>query len=385
MEIKDNNILLIGNGFDLAHGLKTSYNDFLFLMKNWDSFYREYIEMKRIPGYTCKIKNLQPFLSNGSKMEDAHIEKLGTIIKENPWAFYFQNCGAEIDGWIDFEREMYPVLDLLEYICNKSLYSYETGYIPMEGEMEKFHGIARLLPKYVYYGGRYIGANNKFISDKYGVLKKKLLQALKDDLEEFILALEIYLYEFVHKKEGIKPLKQIADIHADCVISFNYTLTERIYGIATEDVHHLHGSIRKDASDVNNMVLGVNEREHQNLDFIYFVKYFQRIQKHCGTRYKKFAKRFVRNDFGVTYPKPYHLYIYGHSLDVTDEDILKYLIGDLDEYGRLQMSARQVTIFYYDQADFERKVINLVNLYGRSVVEEKMERDAFHFEATVGG
>ena len=37
------------------------------------------------------------------------------------------------------------------------------------------------------------------------------------------------------------------------------------------------------------------------------------------------------------------------------------------------------------QTDFERKVINLVNLYGRSVVEEKMERDEFHFEATVGG
>lgn len=48
------------------------------------------------------------------------------------------------------------------------------------------------------------------------------------------------------------------------------------------------------------------------------------------------------------------------------------------------MSARQVTIFYYDQTDFEKKVINLVNLYGRSVVEEKMERDEFHFEATVG-
>lgn len=119
MEIKDNNILLIGNGFDLAHGLKTSYNDFLFLMKNWDSFYREYVNMKRIPEYTCEIKKLQPFLSNGSKMEDAHIEKLGTIIKENPWAFYYQNCGAEIDGWIDFEREMYPVLDLMEYICDR--------------------------------------------------------------------------------------------------------------------------------------------------------------------------------------------------------------------------------------------------------------------------
>ena len=30
-------ILLIGNGFDLARGLHTSYNDFLYVIKNWTS------------------------------------------------------------------------------------------------------------------------------------------------------------------------------------------------------------------------------------------------------------------------------------------------------------------------------------------------------------
>lgn len=29
-----NNILVIGNGFDLAHGLKTRYNDFIAYMRN---------------------------------------------------------------------------------------------------------------------------------------------------------------------------------------------------------------------------------------------------------------------------------------------------------------------------------------------------------------
>lgn len=34
-----NNLLLVGNGFDLAHGLLTKYEHFLYLMKNWDDFY----------------------------------------------------------------------------------------------------------------------------------------------------------------------------------------------------------------------------------------------------------------------------------------------------------------------------------------------------------
>lgn len=32
-------ILLIGNGFDLAHGLPTGYNQFLALLKKWSLFH----------------------------------------------------------------------------------------------------------------------------------------------------------------------------------------------------------------------------------------------------------------------------------------------------------------------------------------------------------
>ena len=34
-----NRLVIIGNGFDLAHGLKTSYNDFLDFL--WEKIYEE--------------------------------------------------------------------------------------------------------------------------------------------------------------------------------------------------------------------------------------------------------------------------------------------------------------------------------------------------------
>ena len=37
-----NNVLLVGNGFDLAHGLLTKYEHFLFLIKHWPALYAEY-------------------------------------------------------------------------------------------------------------------------------------------------------------------------------------------------------------------------------------------------------------------------------------------------------------------------------------------------------
>lgn len=383
MKIKENNILLIGNGFDLAHELKTSYNDFLFLMKHWDEFYRIYGEKKKNADFANEFPKMEPFLKNISKMEDAHIEKLGKIIQTNVWANYYRNCEAEIDGWIDFEREMYPVLDLMECICDKRNDLGGNMIRYTESPHGRLCNIAEMLPKYINginIRERWCLVTDDYFSDNYGVLKKKIMKSLKEELEEFILALEIYFYEFVEKTEGIKIVSQIKDIHADYLISFNYTTTERIYEIREDHVHHLHGAIRKDSASKNNMVLGVNEREHQDNEFIYFVKYFQRIQKHCGTRYKEFTKKTELNSYGIDITQPYNLYIYGHSLDATDKDVLEYLIGHLDESGEMHMKANRLVIFYYDQTDFEKKVINLINMYGRAVVEEKMELGEFIFE-----
>ena len=40
----NNNVLIIGNGFDLYHKLPTRYTDFLFLVRNWEKFYSLYTE-----------------------------------------------------------------------------------------------------------------------------------------------------------------------------------------------------------------------------------------------------------------------------------------------------------------------------------------------------
>lgn len=210
-------------------------------------------------------------------------------------------------------------------------------------------------------------------------MKKTLLRDLKNEFLEFIEALEIYFYEFVEKASDVHPISQIREIEPNYIISFNYTHTEKYYGI--NNVHHIHGVIRDDLDcGSNNMVLGVNY--YDNKDFIYFVKYFQRIQKHCGVDYKYFVNEpciFKSSDeFDKEY-NDYELYIYGHSLDETDKDVLKFVIGDFDDRNQFQMKARKVIIYYYDQQDFELKVINLITLFGRDIVEKNMDDNKIIF------
>lgn len=73
------------------------------------------------------------------------------------------------------------------------------------------------------------------------------------------------------------------------------------------------------------------------------------------------------------------MYIYGHSLDETDKDVLKFVIGDFDDRNQFQMKARKVIIYYYDQQDFELKVINLITLFGRDIVEKNMDDNKIIF------
>lgn len=380
------NILLVGNGFDLAHGLCTKYNHFLFIMKNWKDFYSNYLSAKS--GDMCnEDSEFYMFLNNVQKLDEENLNALGMIIENNSWVRYFCNCDAEIDGWIDFEKEVYPVIELFETIFRASYKMsrnrigdniYGKAIMGRTQFSTKNLQVANLWRKYIgLIGNDAIYIKEDYASMRFGILKKKIMQSLREEFDEFVRAFEIYLTEFVIKTE-LQPLKQISALDAKCVISFNYTLTEKLYGVEEQDVHHIHGRVRNDIRvGTNNMVLGVNEREQQNLDFIYFIKYFQRIQKASGVKYKEFLDRAYENNYLSS--DKYHLHIYGHSLDETDEDILKYVIGNVTPSGRLALKPRQVIIYYYDQTDFEQKVINLIKLYGREIVEENMENGSILF------
>lgn len=235
---------------------------------------------------------LKKYLVNIDSVNADNIKELNEIIQKNSWIKYFEKCEAEVDGWIDFEKEIIPVIDFFDFLfqCDVSVNSsYDTvelvkGSFPTAQMLR----IAKLWDKYVNVSITTVTINTNYSSKQYGILKKKMMEELRREFDEFVRAFEIYLLEFVGKIENINPIQQIAKLNITSVVSFNYTLTESLYRIAPERVHHIHGMIRKNGDlHPNNMVLGINEQSEQKMDFIYFVKYFQRIQKATGTYYKE--------------------------------------------------------------------------------------------------
>ena len=99
------------------------------------------------------------------------------------------------------------------------------------------------------------------------------------------------------------------------------------------------------------------ERINDDNQFVWFKKFYQRIYKGTGSEYLDWINHF--ENFNDTYKKgkPDHLdlYIYGHSLDVTDKDVLSRLI---------LMDNCTTHIFYHSRDALAKQIDNLVKIIG---------------------
>ena len=372
------NILIIGNGFDLAHYLPTSYMDFMKLLKSADNKYRLSSAIRSMStnplynGVYGELFDRFPDLIN--KLDLHKIQELENRLQSNVWGAYYAGCEAEINGWIDFEREMIPVFEVLEELfnCKDTFFelnsdgSYVEGILLGNGLSIKK---AELLYKYfksgTHLGKQCIIVRSEYCGKQYGVFKDKILKDLKKELDVFIELFKEYLEEVVGKIEIQKDSK-ISSIKADAVISFNYTTTELKYeNLKNAENYHVHGSV----SAPNSIVMGINgmQDDYKNT-FLYFYKYFQRIRRRINPLYHSLLSR-VDEGGCVIYPR---VIIYGHSLDSVDEDILKEFIKN----------AEKVVIYYYNEEDYENKIINLIKMFNRRQIEEELYRNRIEFSET---
>lgn len=358
------NILVLGNGFDLAHGLPTTYKDFLDFANVVEKISKnEASKCDSIPNGEM-IKWYIDEKINGDK---SIYNELESLIKDNVWLRHF-NAVYESrkrdgkDGWIDFESEISSAIqaldgaldDVKEYIRKGK----DRGHIqPYQFEALKYL-INREKSKY---------DSISFNIEDISVFKEQFLK----DLNRLTRCLEIYLSDYVNNLPVSKKLPDIDGLKIDKVLSFNYTNTyERLYGKDNPDIEYdyIHGKADI-AHDINscNLVLGIDEylpegERDENIEFIQFKKFYQRIYKKTGCKYLDWINGYStrlndtrRNKFNQVV-EDFNIYIFGHSLDITDKDILSKLI--LAKYAR-------TISFHFNQDALGNQIANLVKVIGQ--------------------
>ncbi len=374
-------ILVVGNGFDLAHNLPTRYSDFLYFMTlcvkelcpNWRSWGAwndvNYFELEQSaldhiltnPAHNKEVKSI--FDENIEHIKQfLDTSELNHFVN-NDWLMYFicvyafrQELEYEF-RWIDIESELAIMLrnfNDLKNIHHKSIFNF---LVPYRSGSDKS-------PKNFYFNTlrKHIQKLNNIPNDKF---KSEMFQCLFEQLEKFNSLLNFYLSvvdKFYHETEN-RVFKFSGDIgdgfYVSHIISFNYTDISKIYNPKAE-IYYVNGSLND-----RHIVLGVEnpfsaeDRSYLDDNAHWFFKNVQRILYDFQYRHHSWMNTkentLYQNDDGKNICDSSNaVYIIGHSLALSD----RYILLNIME------SADNVTIFYYNDADKQSKITNLYRILG---------------------
>ena len=329
-------ILILGNGFDLAHGLDTKYEDFL-------KYYQEKYSTTRSVG----------------------VDKSHNFLYNNVWAKHFLNKILSGDKWIDLENEIYNVIVKLS----------ELSYFENSVSDERYKNIAFWIAKdcegFNFDESRkyFRKPDSFFRGDCYNVPIKDFINFLYNQLQDFVKEFEKYLIEETQKIQNAPKYKLRLNSNCVSLLNFNYTDTcEQLYkinfnhntcGIKTKAVY-IHGKINNE--DCCNLVLGTHSFDNEQIpvEFNIFKKHHQRHKYGTIESYQELLNE-------LKYPKKMYIprfHIIGHSLDKTDHNILKHIL--------LAREKSIINIYYHDEEALARMQSNIDLIIGEEEVMTKV-------------
>lgn len=373
-------VLLLGNGFDLNHKFPTSYINFLNTVNFLIDSDREKLSMighifgnealQKKDSFIAECYEVHSRVYDGITIDKEVVEGMVVSAQNNLWFNYLSDSVAKNMTWIDFEKEIVRVLEAFTDFFESGLIMRLKNALVFDLSSYKDGENKYIINCFPFFFEKYenrIGLNSEMMQIKdeyvieeisgsgtYHLREDEIIAELYKSLRELADILKLYLKLFVdapateYVSLGIKP--RFASLAAaGQVYSFNYTNTyELLY--RPNIVDHIHGNTNTD------IILGVNPDktdEVHSIDtaFLQFKKYFQRTFYSTDNTFLKkiYMQQKLRTLDGT------NLYVVGHSLDVTDKDIIQMVFGIVDK----------IFILYHSDISAKSQIRNLVEIYGK--------------------
>lgn len=356
-----NRLVLIGNGFDLAHGLKTSYADFI------DWYWKEWGKQLLHGAHKKETDALCSFRL---------IDKIDLPHWASVWGWYYQRHNPceewNPDEIVDLVKQDKNLCDFtmspfLERICKsietKKWVDIENEYYSLlfQQKMTEHGGI--VMPNYHLINLQLDVLQIKLI--KYlGMESKKetfIIKEIKDKIYCPIKEREISVsYKGTIDKSLLKNKKPSAIM----LLNFNYTKTPERYvtNKSITKINYIHGQLDNSKSvifgygdDVNSgfkMLSTIDEKEC--LRHIKSIRYLE------SDNYRRLME-FIESE-------PFQIIIMGHSCGNSDGTLLNTLFEH-----RNCISIKPY--FYYNDEKKEDNYLELVQNISRNFKDMKLMRD----------
>ena len=386
-EKKEKVLLIIGNGFDLFHGLPTSFKDFFILVENFSIIEECYLKAKNNKKKLCfnrkriafdnSIDRVEAFLDFVKKGEFTirFYEKFKNIVQKNKNRFanklleYFRFLKAKSKksdiNWCDFEM---IIDDALHIIQDAFKCGFRNDLMRRNADndrmyLEKYNKIYDLYIKKVIENG------NNSLKDREQMVINNMLK----DFKFFKIAFDIYINEFVNQMKvdvfsiELDEWYKKGDID---YLSFNYLDYHNYSNLIKEEkkVTFIHGYTHEvgdnyesiDKYYKNSIVIGIPDDSFNDAKYIEFQKFFQRI---------------MNKTKGITIEsiEEYSsLIIFGHSLHKLDETVLKIIFDAASPQ-------RHLYIYCHNQEDMKNKLMRVLSWYNKETLIEKISNNSISF------
>ncbi|MBB6330346.1 hypothetical protein HNP24_001296 [Chryseobacterium sediminis] len=376
-----NRIILIGNGFDLAHGMPTSYG--AFINDYWGNKRKDVLD-KKYYGNTYRDDNITiervPSLSyHEAAKGESEYKSFLTSLRFNKSFIKYQNKFLEILternnslNWVDIEKEYYSLLkksykelsakrydisnlnkhfqaieSLLEEYLTKIETEFNKSFASTAEEMSLKNSIQEVI--YSDFNFRDFSESSvnqlteEIFQDIYSEIKN--LDPNKIDIQERLSDREKRLYKVLSNlddKETKTNIKKLLKSEASAnyfryrpdevlFLNFNYTSTEIHYHTPPTDkefendisidVIHIHGILNNKTD--NKIIFGFGDEidkdylEIEDLDDNEYLQNIKSMKYLESDSYKRLLEFINSNN--------YQVFIFGHSCGISDRTLLNTL------------------------------------------------------------
>lgn len=335
---KNINLLVLGNGFDLACGEKTSIFDFVnSILGNPNNAWSHY--------KLNFIVSLIWFMADETGGDR--------------WKDFLNLNNAEFNDWMDFEKIIYHlVLDEKTYDLIKDIYNNPSKY-----KQNTDKGAAYVLAQY-FLNFRSWHKDFFSSSDSYLDFLENAIAEFEHQLLHYLISVDRDLKIYAHKELLLRKLRSGYD--RTSVMDFNYTHIPS--DIIYHPVFHIHG-----ITDVKCLVgidpyykkPGSNDLYKTLGGKIRFTKVYKRLKYSSKEELQQFVLR--KNINRITF--------FGHSLGEQDYSYFQSVFDYINLYESVV-----VLIFCYTEYDKEapikeidrltQRVFKLINRYGETLTNK---------------
>lgn len=393
-----NRLVLIGNGFDKAHNLPTSYQEFInwywegrfeFLRKTFTAVSKTdlcELTVKGFPTWYSFFGQGPSVLNeyNGVKLFQ-ELCKRGICRATMSPLFERIHNSIETKGWVDIENDYYELLK--KYVLDEAPES------EIDDLNKELHDLQELLVFYL----KSIEISDRIINDGirqkiYGVFETSDISiggqsALKEHIESCFERDEIewqwlsqryeksgltkyYVDEYrkeYEKNPNIlskeKPPMELMLPNHIMLLNFNYTHTADLYCKKSDifTVNQIHGDLKEPKSVIfgygdeldNNYKTIVDKNENKFLGNIKSIKYLE------SDNYRKLLS-FIESE-------PYQVLIMGHSCGNSDRTLLNTIFE--------HKNCVSIKPYFHQKSEDEDNYIELVQNISRNFTDMKLMRD----------